>query len=286
MPTAWFSLSPRGISLLLILSVGLSSDLPWAAGQEPDRAGQESSKRKPKLLLLSQGPDGHPPKTHEYDAGLRIVAHLLARHSQLDVETLRADSPWEEGPEKLRQAEGAVLFLAQGAKWIHEEPRRLEAFAQLAAKGGGLTVLHWGMGTKEAGPIEGFLKLWGGCHGGPDRKYLVLETVLAPVAPRHEIATGVEPLRVHDEFYYSLKFAEAGAALRPVMAADIQGRSETVAWAWERGNGGRSFGFSGLHFHRNWDHPEYRRLVVQGILWTMKIPIPATGVAVDLPEKP
>ena len=37
----------------------------------------------------------------------------------------------------------------------------------------------------------------------------------------------------------------------------------------------RSFGFSGLHFHDNWRLPEYRRLVAQGVLWSLKLPIPA-----------
>ena len=30
-----------------------------------------------KLLLLSQGPDGHPVSTHEYVAGLEILGKLL-----------------------------------------------------------------------------------------------------------------------------------------------------------------------------------------------------------------
>ena len=61
----------------------------------------------------------------------------------------------------------------------------------------------------------------------------------------------------------------------------IEDREETVAWAWERPEGGRSFGFSGLHFHDNWRLPEYRRLVTQGVLWTLKLPVPAEGVAID-----
>ena len=50
----------------------------------------------------------------------------------------------------------------------------------------------------------------------------------------------------------------------------------------ERSDGGRSFGFSGLHFHENWQLPEYRRLVTQGVLWTLDLPIPIGGVDVNL----
>jgi len=57
---------------------------------------------------------------------------------------------------------------------------------------------------------------------------------------------------------------------------------ETVGWAWERPDGGRSFGFSGLHFHVNWRHEQYQRLISQAALWTLKLPIPKTGIGVKL----
>ena len=249
-----------------------------AMAQTPDAA--KSAQRK--LLILCQGPDGHPATTHEYVAGAQLLAKLLRPVPNLSVEVLHADGAWEDGPDKLRSSDGAFLFLSQGAKWIHEEPRRIEAFAQLAARGGGLSTLHWGMGTKEPQFIDGFLKLFGGCHGGPDRKYQVLETNLAFVDQAHEIASGLGEFRAHDEFYYDLKLVAAKETLKPIVTADIEGRHETVAWAWDRGDGGRSFGFSGCHFHKNWELPQYRRLVAQGILWTMKLPIPKEGLAVDV----
>jgi hypothetical protein len=64
----------------------------------------------------------------------------------------------------------------------------------------------------------------------------------------------------------------------------IDGQLETVAWAWERPDGGRSFGFSGLHFHNNWRLPEYRRLVAQGILWTLKVSVPKDGLPVEITD--
>jgi type 1 glutamine amidotransferase len=261
------------VALLLVSGFG-----SWSHAAEQPNAPPV----KRRLVLLSQGPDTHPPTTHEYDAGMRLLAKILARAPGLEVEIVRADGAWEQGPEKLRDADGAVLFLSQGAKWLHEEPRRLEAFAQLAARGGGLSTLHWGMGTKDFEFIDGFVKLFGGCHGGPDRKLKVLETTVRPGAEQHEITTGIKPFRVQDEFYYQLTFIPAHQALKPVVTAEIDGQNETVGWAWERGDGGRSFGFTGCHFHRNWELPEYRRIVVQGILWTIKIPIPPDGIDVAI----
>lgn len=238
------------------------------------------------VLLIGQGPDGHPEGTHEYNKGLRIIAACLSQVDGLSTQTVYADGAWKEGPNQLENADGAVLFLAEGARWIQEEPRRFEAFQKLAQRKGGLVVLHWAMGTREAEPIPRFVELFGGCHGGPDRKYAVVDSVLRPADPTHPIANGIRDFPVHDEFYYALKF-QPGAEIVPVVTAEIDGQSWPVGWAWERPDGGRSFGFSGLHFHENWRHKTYGRLVTQGVAWSLGLGIPPSGIPLpdsELPE--
>ena len=175
-----------------------------------------------------------------------------------------------------KKIDGAVLFLTQGAAWLRAEPRRYEAFARLMNRGGGLVAIHWAMGTTRAEDVPAFVNLFGRCHGGPDRKYKFLETTLSP--GKHPIATGVEPLTVEDEFYYELKSVEPADGLEPVAFADIEGQRHVVAWAYERPQGGRAAGFSGLHYHRSWRRIEYQRLVLQAVLWTQKIEIAKEGV--------
>src|SRR5262245_32783620 len=103
------------------------------AGAEPPR----------KLLLLGQGPDGHPPQTHEYIDGLQLVRKLRGDRKDLDVTLIKAEGKWDEGPELIDRVDGVVLFLAEGAKWIDAEPKRSEAFARLAKRGGAIVGLHW-----------------------------------------------------------------------------------------------------------------------------------------------
>lgn len=238
-----------------------------------------------RLLLLGQRPDGHPATTHEYMAGNRILAKLLKQFPDLDIQIVQADDPWKEGPELVGRADTVVLFLSEGARWLAHDPRRLEAFQKLAARGGGLVALHWAMGTKDAGPIADFQKLLGGCHGGPDRKYKFGPADLNVAEPRHPIATGFKNLHLVEEFYYQLKFVSPQGSAQPVLKASIDGKPETVAWAWERPDGGRSFGFSGLHYHGNWKEESYRRLVAQAVLWVMKKPIPPEGLPVPVTEE-
>lgn len=238
------------------------------------RLGAEEPRR---LLLVGQGPDNHPAGTHEYMAGVERLAKLLAADTRVKTQVVRADGDWTDGPELIANSDGLVLFVSEGAKWCSADPRRYEALTKLASRGGGLSVLHWGMGTRDVAPIEPFLKLFGACHGGPDRKYQVVRSELRPTSPAHPVAADLKPFDVRDEFYYRLKIVDrqSGSAepgIAPVMQALIDGQPETVAWAWQRPDGGRSFGFSGLHFHDNWDLPEYAQLMKQGVLWTLKLP--------------
>jgi trehalose utilization protein len=264
------------VAFLLLLAAG---DLVCAA----DPVGTDAPRRR--LLLLGQAPAGHPPATHEYLPGLRILEACLKHVPNLEVRLEHADEPWAEGPARLAQADGCVLFLSEGAKWADADPRRYEALTRLAARGGGLVGLHWGIGAKDAEHIEPYLRLLGGCHGGPDRRYTVIETQWQ-AKDGHPITTAVAPrLQVRDEFYFRLKFAQPADTIEPLIRVPIEGRDETVAWAWQRPDGGRSFGFTGLHFHDNWRHEAYRRLVSQAVLWTVKLPVPEGGLRVDAPDE-
>ena len=122
-----------------------------------------------KILLLGQKPDTHPRLSHEYMAGVRLVARMLKQFPGLEVQVIQADSPWREAPDLLANADGVFLYLTEGARWLSEDPSRVQAFQKLAARGGGLVALHWAMGSKVAEPVPAYVKLFGACHGGPDR---------------------------------------------------------------------------------------------------------------------
>jgi type 1 glutamine amidotransferase len=252
------------------------------AGLESPRSGPPGAPKK--VLLVASPPDGHAPTTHEYVAGLDVLAKCLKPVTGVEVTAVTAEGAWKDGPDLVGRADVVVLFLTEGAAWLSADPKRLAAFRDLAKRGGGLAVIHWGMGTKDAEPVAAFADLFGGCHGGPDRKHKVVDAAVSVPDPKHPVAAGIGDFKVREEFYYQLKFPKAGPAVKPVLVADIDGAKETVAWAWDRADGGRSFGFTGLHFHDHWKREDYRRLVAQGVLWAAKLPVPEKGLPVDLPE--
>jgi hypothetical protein len=45
------------------------------------------------------------------------------------------------------------------------------------------------------------------------------------------------------------------------------GIPQVTAWAYERPGGGRGFGYTGGHFHANWENANARNLVLNAIEW-------------------
>jgi type 1 glutamine amidotransferase len=121
--------------------------------------------------------------------------------------------------------------------------------------------------------------------------------------PEHPITRGVEPFSIRDEWYYHMRFQPEMTGVTPilsalppvrtltsrskdknrgsnpaVMAAVEAGEKQHLAWAYERPDGGRGFGFTGGHFHQNWQQDDFRKLVLNALLWTAKGEVPADGV--------
>jgi hypothetical protein len=235
---------------------------------------------KPKrLLIIGQGPDGHPPTTHEFMPGVRVLAELLKPWKEISTTIVKADEPWPDGPKLLDGADGIALFVTQGAEWMQSDEKRFAAVKRLGARGGAISAFHWSVGAKDEKYIQGQLAVLGGTRGGPQRKYIVQSGDLKRVAPQHPVLAGMKDFTTYDEFYYRL---DLRPDIQPLYTVNLEGRDETIAWAWDRPDGGRSFGFVCLHFHGNWQMPEYRRFCTQGVLWTLKLPVPAGGVGTDI----
>jgi type 1 glutamine amidotransferase len=234
------------------------------------------------VLLIGMKRD-HPPGTHEYMAGLNLLKACFDEEEAVKCTIVAGDEPWPEGPELIAKADAIVLSLGQGGRWIQADPKRLAAIEAFCRRGGGVVAIHWAIGAKDGKYITPFREIIGGIHGGADRKYILCPASLTVVGKEHPIMAGVTDLEIDDEWYYQLKFSPAGKAT-PLYSAKIKGRNETVAWAYERADGGRSFGFSGLHYHRNWRELSYRRMVAQSVLWALDLPVPEDGLACNVPE--
>src|SRR5262249_2120629 len=113
--------------------------------------------------------------------------------------------------------------------------------------------------------------------------------------PEHPITRGVKPFTIRDEWYYNMRWVPDMKGVTPILAAtppdntrrtaDTKkhpGREEIMAWTYDRPDGGRGFGFTGAHFHSNWGNDDFRRLVVNALLWSAHVEVPPGGAKVDI----
>jgi len=120
--------------------------------------------------------------------------------------------------------------------------------------------------------------------------------------PKHPVTQGVNPFSTNDEWYYHMRFQDQMRGVTPILS-DLPPEQTTkrgdgphagnpeqrkavlddkqpqhVAWAAQRDDGGRGFGFTGGHFHKGWANDEQRKLVLNAIYWTAHGDVPAAGV--------
>ena len=69
-----------------------------------------------------------------------------------------------------------------------------------------------------------------------------------------------------------------------VRKAVANGETQHVAWAYERSGGGRGFGFTGGHNHVSWQDDNYRKIMLNAILWTAGMQVPENGVDSPSPD--
>ena len=110
--------------------------------------------------------------------------------------------------------------------------------------------------------------------------------------------------KIRDEWYFHMRFQKDMKGVTPILSAHPpkntmscgdghhsgnphvrkaveNGKIQHVAWAYERPNGCRGFGFAGGHFHRNWGHDDFRKVALNAIMWCAKAEVPEGGVPSD-----
>jgi type 1 glutamine amidotransferase len=244
-------------------------------------------------VVLVAGRASHGRNEHEFFAGCSVLMKLLKQTP--GVFPVMARDGWPKDPEKTFENAKTVVFFMDGGSGhpIIQKDHR-EVVQKLLDRGVGFVNLHYAVEypKKESDHVLSWL-------GG----YYETGFSINPhwkanfkALPEHAITRGVKPFEINDEWYFNIRFAPESKYVTPILKATPPddkrgtpeakkhlGREEIVAWTYEREkNNGRSFGFTGGHFHRNWGDENFRRLVVNAILWTAKIDVPKDGAKVEL----
>jgi type 1 glutamine amidotransferase len=248
-------------------------------------------------IVLIAGRPSHGPGEHEFNAGCKLLAKCLALVP--GVEPVVVTGGWPRDESVFEGARTLVFFMDGGGGHPLIQGDHLETIQKLMDKGVGLVCLHYAVEVPKGKPGEKFLDWIGGYYetGFSTNPHW---TAQFTNIPEHPIARGVQPFDIRDEWYFNIRFRPELRGVTPLLVAkpddrtregasasprgpkrhivEAKGRDEVVAWAVERPDGGRGFGFTGAHSHKNWGDPNFRKLVLNAILWTAKLDVPARGV--------
>ena len=254
----------------------------------------------PKRIVFIAGKPSHDYGSHEHYAGCRMLADAVKRTTpEVQCEVLR--NGWPADDSILDSADAIVIYSDGGGN--HPSLPHLERLQKQMDRGAGLVCIHYAVEvpTDRGGPeflnwLGGYFEANWSVNPHWDGKFDVL--------PKHPITSGVKPFQTRDEWYFHMRFPEGMKGVTPILSAVppastmdrpdgahsgnptvrkavARGDLQHVAWATERPNGGRSFGFTGGHFHWNWGRTEPTKLVANAILWSAKIQVPEDGALVE-----
>lgn len=244
-------------------------------------------------IVLVAGRASHGPGDHEYFAGLALLMKMLQQTPGAAPVMVR--DGWPKNEKVFQDARSIVFFCDGGGGHPLLAPGRMGLLQKEIDKGAGFVALHYGVNFPKQASDRILPWLGGHIQGGYSASLAKKWTADFKSLPDHPATRGLKPFTLLDEWYYCVRFVPDMKGVVPLLKAvppentrdseeakKYPGREEITAWAYEREGGGRSFGFTGGHLHKNWGDASVRRLVVNGILWTAKIEVPPGGAPVEL----
>lgn len=274
-----------------------------------------SARAETKKIILVAGKPSHPPRMHEFNAGVQLLAKGLQSVADIDVHVVL--NGWPDDESVFAGADAIIFYMDGGGKHevVKENGRRLKLIDQWAEKGVGLGFMHFGVEVISDQAGAEFKRWIGGHYENMHSCNPIWEPHFA-VLPDHPTTRGVQPFKANDEWYFNMRFVgdvtgnEAkevnGLKFQPILLATpsdavragpyvhpkgpyqhiqaSRGRAEAMMWVVERPDGGRGFGFTGGHFHDNWGNDDYRKVVLNTLLWTAKVEVPEGGVKSTVTE--
>ncbi len=253
----------------------------------------------PKKLVLIAGSPSHPAGMHEFNAGCMLLKKCLSGVKGLEVEV--HTNGWVSDDRVLETADAVAIYADGGDKHpALSSPGHTAAIQKLVDRGAGLMMMHYAVQCADTEASGDTFRSWIGgayedgfsCNPIWDANYEKF--------PAHPIASGLKPFKIKDEWYFSIRFPEGPKSVTSLLVAvpsdetrdgpyvhpkgpypHIQarkGEEETMMWCTERGDGGRGVGFTGGHFHKNWQDDNFRKIALNAMLWICKMEVPESGV--------
>ena len=252
------------------------------AKNDPPVEQAPADPKAPKVVLIA-GSNFYKAGEHEYVGGCAVLMDLLTQNGIAPV--LAID--WPKKPETFAGAKAVVFFFDGAEKHEAIKGDRLATVQKLMDNKVGLVQLH-----QTADYPKDFSDKARGWAGGAwekgtgQRAHWVTEF---DTFPNHPICQGVKTFKIDDGWLYQNRFVPEMKGVTPLLrtwnpkvTVKPTAGQDVVAWAYDRPEGGRTFTFTGAHLHASFSQEGYRKMLVNGILWTASVEVPKEGSKVEL----
>jgi type 1 glutamine amidotransferase len=256
-----------------------------------------------KRIVLVAGGASHGSGDHEHRAGCLLFAECLNKIPGVKSEVHTGG--WPKDVSAFDGADAIVIYSDGGGGHPFIQGNRLKILGELMKKGIGLGCVHYAVEVpKEKGGKE-WLD-WIGGYFETDWSVNPFWTADFATIPEHPVTRGVKPFKQVDEWYYHMRFQPDMKGVTPILSAMPPAETlkrgdgphennpyvreavltnkqpQHVMWVYDRPDGGRGFGFTGGHSHKFWGNENFRKPVLNAILWIAKAEVPAEGVVCDV----
>lgn len=259
-----------------------------------------------KKIVLIAGNPSHGAGDHEHRAGCLLFKACLDKVP--GVSSAVYMNGWPKDQSAFEGADAIVVYSDGGGGHPFVQGDHLKVLGELMKKGVGLGCVHYAVEVpKDRGGKE-FLD-WTGGYFETDWSVNPFWVADFKTLPDHPVTRGVKSFKVNDEWYYHMRFQPDMKGVTPILTAMPPKESlsrrdgphennpfvreavltnkepQHLMWVYDRPDGGRGFGFTGGHPHKNWSEPNFRKVVLNAILWIAKAEVPANGLECDLSDE-
>jgi len=258
-----------------------------------------------KKILLLAGAASHASGQHEFNAGCQLLKKCLDAVPGIKTEIHK--NGWPSDEKAFEGADAIFIYCDGGGGHPFHRPERREVIGKLMNRGVGLGCAHYAVEVPKGPTGDAFLE-WIGGYFEPHWSVNPHWDANFKSFPHHPITRGVKPFKINDEWYYHMRFREGMKGVTPILTdlppektlsredgphsgnpavreAIKRGEPQHLMWAAEREDGGRGFGFTGGHNHKNWGDENFRKVVLNAMLWSAKVEVPANGVESKVTEE-
>ncbi len=254
----------------------------YAQGHAEEATSKPSPPKAPKKIVFLAGKASHARGAHDWPDDAKLLKRCL--DAAANVKQIRTELHLDGWPKDAGTLDDAdvIVLLADGFQRhpFFRSKDRTERVDRLMRRGVGLVCIHYAVAAVGGGEAK-LLEWIGGLYKQGYSRNPMHTVQAVPAAPDHPICKGCKPFTATDEFYYRIWFGKDPKRVVPILTAEIgqkQPKREVLAWAFQREDGGRAFGLTGGHYHKNWQIESLRRMVLNAILWAAKVESPAGGV--------